>query len=321
MKRGVFIIPYFGQLPYYFQLWMYTAGYSKLFDFWIFTNDKSVVSTADNVKIIYVSFEQFIKLAQTKFDFRLGLTTPRKLCDFKPTYGYIFEEQISQYDYWGFCDVDLLWGDIDHLVPLDESYDKLYVHGHMTLIKNTTENNRLFMEPIDGYENYESILSSPKNHMFDEPSDGLNINLIAQKKGINTYLDYKLADINPFSFLFRIASYDYSLPYKSGRVVEFPPKSKMLFYWKEGTLTKYELSCDGALHTSPVRYFHFQKRDLNIDNNVCCASSFIIIPNSVIPYDGVITASVIESFVKDKFIYPKYYKLKFNNLLKKLHAK
>lgn len=321
MKRGLFIIPYFGKLPYYFPLWMHTASFSKRFDFLIFTNDDNVVSTAENVKIVHQSFEDFVKNVQSKFEFQLGLTTPRKLCDFRPCYGYIFEEEIVRYDYWGFCDVDLFWGDIDNLVPLEDGYDKLYVHGHMTLLKNSPEINRLFMQPIEGYDTYQTVLSTENNCVFDESSDELNINLIAQKKKIKTYYDYKLADINPFSFLFRIAKYDYSSPYKKGRSITFPTKKKMLFYWKNGLLTKYELTTNGDVESFSVRYIHFQKRDLRIWPEALTATSFVIIPNRVIPYLGEITAELIERMVKDTLFYPQYYKLKLKSLKKKLNAR
>ena len=35
-----------------------------------------------------------------------------KLCDYKPAYGLIFEDELIGYDYWGFCDTDILLGDI-----------------------------------------------------------------------------------------------------------------------------------------------------------------------------------------------------------------
>lgn len=321
MKRGVFIIPYFGKLPYYFLLWMHTARYSKRFDFWIFTNDRSIVSNAPNVKIINQSFEEFTALVQSKFNFKIGLTTPRKLCDFKPTYGFIFEDQISQYDYWGFCDIDLLWGDIDNLVPLDKNYDKLYVHGHMTLLKNTPEINRLFMKSVQGYETYKSLLSAEDNHVFDEHSDGLNINLIAKQNGISTYFDYSMADINPFSYLFKIAKYDYSSVCKKGRKVIFPPKRKILFYWQKGKLTKFELYSDDNILCESVRYLHFQKRNLEIEDGANSATSFIIVPNKIIPYTGEIDSSLIKRLVKDKLIYTKYFELKFNSIKKRLHGK
>lgn len=321
MKRGLFIIPYFGKLPYYFPLWMHTASYSKRFDFWILTNDNSISSIAENIKIINQSFDDFIQKIQSKFNFQLGLTTPRKLCDFKPCYGYIFEEEISQYDYWGFCDIDLLWGNIDSLVPLDDGYDKLYVHGHMTLMKNIPEINRLFMQPVDGYDNYQNILSVENNCIFDESSDGLNINLIASKEKVKCYYDYQMADINPFSYLFRIANYDYSLPCKKGRIVRFPPKRKILFYWEKGSLIKYEQETDGIIDIFPIRYFHFQKRYLQIWPEVVQSDSFVIVPNKVIPYSGEITFELIEHMVKDIFFYPQYYKLKLKGLKKKLYAK
>ena len=34
-----------------------------------------------------------------------------KLTDFKPAYGEIFQDYIIQYDFWGFTDIDLIYGD------------------------------------------------------------------------------------------------------------------------------------------------------------------------------------------------------------------
>ncbi|MBR6103853.1 MAG: hypothetical protein IKP81_02200 [Paludibacteraceae bacterium] len=320
MNRAVFIIPYFGKLPYYISLWMYSASYCKNFDFWLITDDESVESISDNVSVIHYSFEKFVERVQRKFEFSLGLSTPRKLCDFKPTYGYIFEDEIKAYKYWGFCDVDVILGDLDSLVPLDEDYDKLYVHGHMTLIKNTPGMNRLFMQPVIGMESYKDVLSTSGNCVFDEPSDSLNINLIAKHYNVKYYFDYNIADINPFSFLFRISKYDYGCPYKKGRQTKLGPKNKMLFLWDKGILTKFELVND-RLVSEQIRYFHFQKRKLELSEDIVGAGRFIIIPNKVCRYEGEVTKEFVDTLVKDVFIYPQYFKLKWNNLKKRLNGK
>ena len=89
------------------------------------------------------------------------------------------------------------------MIPWEKDFQKLFVHGHMTLFQNTPENNKLFMKSVDGFENYRDILAAPENRVFDESSDGLNINLIAQKENISLYFDYNIIDINPYHFLFK----------------------------------------------------------------------------------------------------------------------
>lgn len=316
MKEAVFIIPYFGKLPSYIHMWAKTAGKNLQFDFWLITDDKSVELQESNIRTIYMPFEEFVEKAQSKFDFKIGLNSPRKLCDFKPTYGYIFEEEIKNYKYWGYCDIDVILGDLNKLIPLDEEYDKLFVHGHMTLIKNIHEMNTLFMKAVDFPETYIDVLSDPKNHIFDEPSNGLNINLIAKKEKINTYIDYKIADINPYKYLFNRSLYDYSVP-NINRKVEREDIQRQIFYWENGSLFRYYIKEGNSVEKEEFRYFHFQKRDieiLDIDN----ANAFVIAPNKVFAYEGKITRDFIEKNTKKRLIYPKYYSLKWNNLKKKL---
>ena len=43
---------------------------------------------------------------------QVTLDRPYKLCDFKPAYGFIFGEYLKEYDYWGHCDIDIVWGDL-----------------------------------------------------------------------------------------------------------------------------------------------------------------------------------------------------------------
>ena len=52
-----------------------------------------------NVKVIKSTFEDIRNIIQSKFDFKIILDQPYKLCDYKPSYGYVFEEYIKEYDF------------------------------------------------------------------------------------------------------------------------------------------------------------------------------------------------------------------------------
>lgn len=91
MKKCCFIIPYFGKLPNYFQLFLKSCEYNPDFNWILFTDDYYKFNYPQNVKVVYTSFEKLRKRVAEKFDFPISLEKPYKLCDYKPAYGYLFE--------------------------------------------------------------------------------------------------------------------------------------------------------------------------------------------------------------------------------------
>ena len=209
-------------------------------------------------------------------------------------------------------------GNLDELVPLDENYKKLFVHGHMSLFENSEYINTIFMKPVEGLDSYRAVLSNTDNVIFDETSDGLNINRIAKECSVETYIDYRIADINPYSFLFKRSIYDYSSVQKKGRVIEKEEIIKQVFLWEDGNLFRYAINSSRELSIEPMRYMHFQKRELIVDKSALSANRFIIIPNRVFAFERPIDETVINQYVKWKPIYPQYYKLKWRNLKRKI---
>ena len=118
-------MPYFGKLPDFFPVFLKSCKYNSSFNWLIITNDKTSYSYHSNVLPMYMSFSMFKEKVQSKFDFQINLDTYQKLCDYKPSYGYLFEDQIKDYKFWGFCDIDVVLGNLDHFITdalLDE-YD------------------------------------------------------------------------------------------------------------------------------------------------------------------------------------------------------
>ena len=99
-----------------------------------------------NITIVYQTFSEFKKLIESRLGQKISLENPYKLCDYKPIYGYVLYEQIKQYEYWGYCDCDLIWGNLYPFIEplIEKNYDKVFASGHLTLYRNTQENNELF---------------------------------------------------------------------------------------------------------------------------------------------------------------------------------
>ena len=158
MNRCVLILPYFGEFNNYFPLFLKSCGSNKDYDY------------PDNVKIVPMSLKDFKDIAAEKLGFSPCIPRPYKLCDFKPAYGLIVEDYIQGYEYWGHCDCDLLFGNLsDILTPiLDLNYDKIFAVGHLTIYKNTYENNRIFMREHNGVLLYRNVFTSERIWGFDE---------------------------------------------------------------------------------------------------------------------------------------------------------
>ncbi len=192
MNKIGFIVPYFGIFNNFFNIFLKSCSYnSDMCDWIILTDDKTEYDYPGNVKVHYITWEEMQAYFQSKFDFKLGLDFPYKLCDFKVTYGYVFEEYLKEYEFWGHCDVDLVWGNFS--LFLDDSifnnYDKIFDLGHCTLYRNTKENNRRFFSEIDGNKRYMEVLGNKKGYAFDEEYEQ-SINNIYTNLNINIFCFY-----------------------------------------------------------------------------------------------------------------------------------
>lgn len=112
MYSIAYVVPYFGKFPKGFQFWLLSCKCNPSIDWLIFTDDKTPYDYPENVKVTYWTFDQMKKKAQAIYDFPIFLERPYKLCDFKPAYGEIFADELKDYDFWGHCDIDLVWGNI-----------------------------------------------------------------------------------------------------------------------------------------------------------------------------------------------------------------
>ena len=75
------------------------------YNIFIFTDDKQQLDYPDNFVVNYTTLEELKADFQKKFDFEICLPGIYKLGDYKPLYGYLFEELIKDYDAWGYLDV------------------------------------------------------------------------------------------------------------------------------------------------------------------------------------------------------------------------
>lgn len=168
LKKIAFIIPYFGKFKNYFPLFLVSCKNNPSIDWIVFTDDKSKYPYPKNVTVIYTTFEIIKARIQKHFDFQVCLDKPYKLCDYRPAYGEIFSDELKGYDFWGYCDIDLILGNIRKFLAENvlENYEKVFTRGHLSLYKNEPKVNAFYRTANESL--LRKVLTSDQPFAFDE---------------------------------------------------------------------------------------------------------------------------------------------------------
>ena len=320
MKKCCFIIPYFGHFNNYFPLFLKSCGYNKDFNWLIITDDVTEYNYPENVKVIYKSFSETVSFMQSKFSCSCNILRLYKLCDLKPMYGYIFEDYLNEYKFWGYCDTDTVMGNLGKFLTDDflSKYDKIFCLGHMTIYKNTPDNNRVFMSEYKGTKLYEKVLKNPLNCWFDEEyHDENNINRIFLSNGKKVYTnDFSLNFNIKYSRFIRVKYVGFSAE-NDGHGYLDEKYRKALYLWDHGNIYRLFM-CGGKLVREDFLYLHLQKRDMQLDKSLIDKDIFKVVPNRFLPLE--VDEVTVENFaqVKKTYCCNQYYKICILPKLKKI---
>lgn len=269
MRKICIIIPYFGNLPRIFDFWMHSALNNPTIDFLLLTDCN--VKSINNVKVFPFSFEEMQAHIQKFFDFPIALKQPYKLCDYKGAYGYVFQEYIKDYDFWGFGDIDLIYGDMRRFITEDvlEKYDVISGWGHLTLYRNNKFCNEFFKTKVDGFLYYKDVFLCERNLFFDE------------------YWHNGLSDMWMFLYPEKIWDSrlfdDVQIPEISMNFVSvfhLEHSNHLIFLYENKKLYRLYLKA-GKIMKEETLYAHFQKRKF-MKFRTNDFSQYLIVPNKFI---------------------------------------
>jgi hypothetical protein len=150
-RSVVILIPYFGTWPEGIELFFETARRNASIDFLVFTDCDAAAFAAPNIHIRPTSFADYVQRARSWLGLPFDPSDGYKLCDLRPMFGELHEEELSGHDFYGWCDTDLLLGDIRHFYDDDVlfRFDVLSTHadrisGHFALFRNTRRNRTMY---------------------------------------------------------------------------------------------------------------------------------------------------------------------------------
>lgn len=279
---------YFGSFPSWINVWLTSVKNNPTVDFLVITDQKDFRHPEiPNLYVKNMSLDEFKTHIQKKVGFKVKLSKPYKVCDYKPIYGLTLEEYIRKYDYWGECDFDLVFGDLRkffreyHL----ERYDKFLNRGHLTLYRNTPEVNNRYKLSGGKMGSYKEVFKSNLNWAFDET---MGIDEIYKTHNFSYFDKFIYADINP--------------NYKDIRMVERPGKlcknsDQQIFYYANGRVLRDYVK-NGQIKTDELMYIHLQKRKMLPPHFNPMNNSFYILNGRFLKKESPTTLNIIEKYNK-----------------------
>ncbi len=244
-------------------------------DWLILTDNPSRKNFPPNVRTHLTSVAEMRQLFSAKLGFTVNLPNSDLLTVFKPAFGIFFEAQLAGYDFWGCCDLDMIFGDLRKFLREDilAAHDKILCRGHLTLYRNTSEANRHFMKDCPGVRPYREVFQAGQPYQFDEWH---GMHLIYRYHNLPQFHDEFIVDVVPPT-RWKITRFE-------GTAIRNHPEQ--VFYWHQGKVFHAYYNCDRGINDDEYAYIHFQKRTMPAPTfDPLAVNGFLITPDGFFPYN------------------------------------
>lgn len=271
MSSIIIVIPYFGNWPFWINVFLASCAKNQSVDFLLLGDCGRPDYLPANVKFEEVSFIDYKKRVARALGITFDPLVAYKLCDIKPMLGKIHEQDISGYDFWGFGDLDLVYGDLRAVYTEDllSKYDLISNHatrvsGHLCLIRNT----QFMREVYQKVPGWQEKIESQKHVAFDEKAFS---KLFVKHKNFPGWLRNLSNKIYPLvrcsSFVERYTTPNGYIAWKDG-TYNFPRQ----WFWEEGILWNDQEEKGRVQYP----YFHFLGWKKNwADKEVDCSNRLV----------------------------------------------
>lgn len=294
--RICLVVPYFGRLPSMFPLWLRSCAHNPDVDWLLMTDDRTAFEYPTNVRVEYTSFDALRGRFASHFPFPIKLENGWGFCAFRPAYGEVFADRFAGYAWWGYCDLDVIFGRLRTFATPDllDQHDKFLWLGHLAFYRNRPEVNSAFrLKTAAGDILYRRAFECGDVACFDE----VGINSILEANAMKVFRPAVFADFAQRSFLFRMLYQPNGVDVSGGRQV---------FTWEEGRLCRHYLS-GGALAQEEMMYIHFCRRPMKVKvQELRSISRFAMVPNEFVGHPGAVSADYILNHTRGR-IYWDYW--------------
>ncbi len=244
------VIPYFGRWPFWMPCFLESCRANPDIDWLLYSDCGQPEKCPSNVRVVTVSYQDYCQRVAGALHIDFHPAQPYKLCDIKPALGLIHAEELAGYDFWGFGDLDLVYGDLRAYFTAERlaRFDLFSTHarrisGHLCLIRNTGEMRAAFMR----VKHWQSKLESPEHLAFDESAFS---KIFLRHKNSPSWVRWLAARCDPWlrraEFIEAYTTPNGKIPWTDGGR-DFPVE----WYWQKGRI------CNSSPEDRVYPYFHF----------------------------------------------------------------
>jgi hypothetical protein len=142
MKSILIFSDYFGIWPQWFDMYLESCRQNPTVEWCIHTDCPEPAFLPPNVTLIHMTFDEYCERVSQRLSIVFRPNHPYNLCNLKPMFGIIHADLVNGYDYFGWGDIDVIYGDIRAFYDdkvLTHNMVSAHAHtcsGHLTLMKN-----------------------------------------------------------------------------------------------------------------------------------------------------------------------------------------
>lgn len=293
MKSIIVVLPYFGKFPNYFSLFLKSCAVNPTIN-WLIATDQELsnFTIPDNVIVNKTSFHVLQQQCEEKYG--IGPASPYSLCKYRVVYHELFYDYVRNYDFWGYCDCDLIWGDLRSFLTEEilNMYEKISWRGHLTLFRNDEDVNNAYKYESPGFKTFKGCINESDGvNLFDE----VGINKIFKKIGYKIYEELPFADL-------QIRSRNFICQHN---LFDRKTNINQIFRWSKDGLYRIYVY-DNKVYKQSIAYVHFLKRPMKLeDSSLENDEAYLIIPNKFIK-DEELTARKIYKYSRKTFYWSYY---------------
>lgn len=169
--RILFVIPYFGNWPFWMPFFLESCRRNPDIDWLLFSDCGTPDNLPPNVRVELISYLEYCQLVSDRLGINFAPVHAYKLCDIKPALGYIHADRLEGYDFWAFGDIDLVYGDLRAYFTAERlarndlfSTHERRVAGHLCLMRTTHSQLELFKQIKDWRKRF----TDHEHHALDE---------------------------------------------------------------------------------------------------------------------------------------------------------
>ncbi len=228
-SKVAFLVPYFGAWPKWSELFFKSCAGNDQITILLACEKAPPYNLPTNVRVSCMTKVEVISRLEKVTGLSLEHVSGHKLCDFRPFFGLAFSDLLQDFDFWGFCDIDIMFGDTGKLLTQDllESVDvftadAIQCAGHFTILRNNSLLNNLAYEIPD----WKALCREPLTRLVEERLFPL---VLASKSDIRIARPLPLEDELEKPFASIGITFDFQ-----GKVAYSKNKTASAVQWKTG---------------------------------------------------------------------------------------